>query len=111
MAKKTVVMNVKSLGKDYVYIGRGSKWGNPYRLVKGADRGATLTLYKRHLWRSKLMDDLHELRGKKLVCFCSPEPCHGDVLVAALAWQDGVRREQAAAKKTDAEASPEAPAF
>jgi hypothetical protein len=24
---------------------------------------------------------LHELRGKDLVCWCAPKPCHGDVLL------------------------------
>lgn len=28
-----------------------------------------------------LLNDLHELKGKTLGCFCSPLACHGDVLV------------------------------
>jgi hypothetical protein len=28
-----------------------------------------------------LMQALHELRGKDLVCFCAPQGCHGDVLL------------------------------
>lgn len=27
-----------------------------------------------------MFQDLHELRGKTLGCWCHPEPCHGDVL-------------------------------
>lgn len=26
------------------------------------------------------------VEGKDVVCFCSPQKCHGDVLVAAVAW-------------------------
>lgn len=29
----------------------------------------------------KLMNDLHELEGKVLGCWCKPKACHGDVLV------------------------------
>ncbi|WP_245303774.1 DUF4326 domain-containing protein [Pseudorhodoplanes sinuspersici] len=28
-----------------------------------------------------LVSQLHELEGKDLVCWCSPEACHGDVLL------------------------------
>jgi hypothetical protein len=27
-----------------------------------------------------LVNDLHELKGKKLGCFCKPKRCHGDFL-------------------------------
>jgi len=27
------------------------------------------------------MASLHELKGKRLGCFCKPKLCHGDVLV------------------------------
>ena len=30
--------------------------------------------------RPKLMRDLHELKGERLGCYCSPKACHGDVL-------------------------------
>ena len=29
-----------------------------------------------------LIDYIHELRGRDLVCWCAPEACHGDVLLA-----------------------------
>jgi hypothetical protein len=28
-----------------------------------------------------LINDIHELRGKDLVCWCKPDPCHGDLLL------------------------------
>jgi hypothetical protein len=37
--------------------------------------------YKSHLLsQPDLMADLHELKGKRLGCYCAPLPCHGDVL-------------------------------
>ena len=29
----------------------------------------------------QLLNDLHELKGKTLGCFCKPKICHGDILV------------------------------
>ena len=65
-----------------VYIGRPSKWGNPFPLEDESERLDVIEKYAR--WVShqpKLMADLHELRGKVLGCWCAPKPCHGDVLV------------------------------
>ena len=31
--------------------------------------------------RPELLDALHELKGKRLGCYCKPAACHGDVLV------------------------------
>lgn len=66
-----------------VYIGRPSKWGNPF--VIGRDGSRLEVIFKYMDWieepeQAHLRADLHELRGKKLVCFCDPYPCHGDVL-------------------------------
>lgn len=71
-----------------VYIGRGSKWGNPYpiNLEKGHSREVVIELYK--TWIGTMIDcnritidDLLSLDGKRLGCYCKPKPCHGDVLV------------------------------
>ena len=69
-----------------VYIGRPSKWGNPYPAPKGYDRVADperiLERYEEHVRsRPDLMAALPELRGKVLGCWCAPQRCHGDVLV------------------------------
>lgn len=37
--------------------------------------------YKEHLHSSGLIRDIHELKGKDLVCWCTPGPCHGDILL------------------------------
>jgi hypothetical protein len=64
-----------------VYIGRGSKWGNPYRIGEHGTRDDVIQLYRAHMLTSPtLLADLHELANKRLGCFCAPLPCHGDVL-------------------------------
>lgn len=76
-----------------VYIGRGSKWGNPFTHIKDKQTKAQYVVNSReeaieayHVWITRgdgkhLMNDLHELKGKTLGCFCKPKSCHGDVLV------------------------------
>jgi hypothetical protein len=66
-----------------VYIGRGSKWGNPFVLGRDGDRTEVIGKYTKYLVNNKeLMGSLHELKGKTLGCWCSPKACHGNVLVA-----------------------------
>ena len=64
-----------------VYIGRPSKWGNPYPLRTESQRAAGIAQYRTWLvLQPHLMAELSELFGKRLGCFCAPRPCHGDVL-------------------------------
>lgn len=69
--------------KDAVYIGRPSKWGNPFAMRDESDRVRVLNDYKDYLIENpSLMEDMKkELSGKDLACFCSPNPCHGDIIV------------------------------
>lgn len=82
----TKVVNITNIHEDwesdpdYVYIGRGSKWGNPW-IIGNLTRREVIERYEDDLLDSALMDDLHELEGKFLVCHCAPLPCHGDILV------------------------------
>ena len=74
-----------------IYIGRPSKWGNPYthhadketlaeHIVES--REEAITKYKEYiLAKPELLNDLHELEGKILGCWCKPNSCHGDVLI------------------------------
>lgn len=64
-----------------VYIGRGGKWGNPFVIGKDGTRDEVIQKYEKWiLSQPLLMGSLSELRGKTLGCWCSPKPCHGDVL-------------------------------
>lgn len=65
-----------------VYIGRPSKWGNPYTIGKDGNRNEVIAKYRTYLLgRPDLLRDLPTLRNKRLGCWCSPKPCHGNVLM------------------------------
>jgi hypothetical protein len=68
-----------------VYVGRPTKWGNPFRIGKEAeDAKDAVELYKEYLQdnvgiRTRAQV---ELKGKNLVCWCKPgQPCHADILL------------------------------
>lgn len=64
-----------------VYIGRPSKWGNPFSIGKDGSREEVISKYEEWIkTQDDLMSDIEELRWKILGCWCSPKPCHGDVL-------------------------------
>lgn len=66
-----------------VYIGRPSKWGNPFVLGIDGDREQCIEQYREWLTtQPELITAIlrGELDGKVLGCWCSPRPCHGDVL-------------------------------
>ncbi len=72
-----------------VYIGRPSKWGNPFVIGKDGTREQVIQKYEQWLrTQPALLAALPELKGKVLGCWCSPKPCHGDVLLR-LANQSG----------------------
>lgn len=72
-----------------IYIGRGSKWGNPYSHLdsalaqyKVATREEAVAKYEEWIkTQPELMASLGELKDKVLGCYCYPKACHGDVLV------------------------------
>jgi hypothetical protein len=77
--------------RHHVYIGRPSKWGNPFVVGKHGARGDCIELYKRWLRENEaLFAALDELRGLVLGCWCAPRPCHGDVLL----WLANANSEQ-----------------
>jgi hypothetical protein len=56
-------------------------WGNPY-LVSEFGRAGAIERYEKYIRNSEIhLKRLHELKGKKLGCYCKPQYCHGDVLV------------------------------
>ena len=75
-----------------VYIGRqmpgfnGSMFANQYRI--GVDGTRPEVLKKYELWLREqlrnspfLMKEILKLDGKVLGCWCSPKPCHGDIII------------------------------
>lgn len=81
--------------KNNLYVGRsgrifingevfaysGSKWGNPYRL-SDYSLAESLILYRKHIIDSGLINQIGELEGKTLGCYCNQKnPCHAKILV------------------------------
>jgi hypothetical protein len=94
--------------ENTVYVGRGTKWGNPLRVIKEAGDWVVLDIEGNYWGRAynenekpaaiaKAIEaysgwidgkiglgklDIKELKGKNLACFCKEgEPCHADVLL------------------------------
>lgn len=93
--RKVLNKRVSGVRIGAVYIGRGSKWGNPFRIGPDGDRATVIAKYERWLHsQHDLLRALDELRGRDLVCFCAPLACHGDLLTwlananrdARIAW-------------------------
>lgn len=87
-----MVVSVKS-GKQYdLYVGRknvtygldASKWANPYdRETYGRDEACRL--YEIYVRNGPLWNDLEELDGLTLACWCGPKQnCHAKILLKLL---------------------------
>ncbi len=71
-----------------IYIGRPSKWGNPFSEKSGtlakfkvASRQEAIDAFAEWIQNQpRLLRALPELKGKVLGCWCAPKECHGDVL-------------------------------
>jgi len=61
-----------------VYIGRGSPYGNPFKIGRDGDRDEVCDRFEREILPTL---DVSALRGKDLVCFCAPSRCHGDAIL------------------------------
>lgn len=94
MTPKVYNRRHKDVPKDAIYVGRPTKWGNHFSHVpsglwinKVATREDAVREYR--LWLEDLMindpNRYHQLiaplRGKNLVCWCAPLPCHADILL------------------------------
>jgi hypothetical protein len=50
-----------------IYIGRPSKWGNPFLIGKDGSRDEVIEKYRKYILnKPELMASLHELSGKTL---------------------------------------------
>lgn len=68
---------------------KSSTWANPFKLTGDDSRDAVLQKYTEYISERlrnepKLRKKLLNLKGKKLGCWCYPEPCHGDVLISLI---------------------------
>jgi len=77
----TKVVNLRKEAYD-VYIGRGSKWGNPFRIGPDGSREEVIEKYREYILKKpELLKSLHELKDNTLGCYCKPLACHGDILI------------------------------
>lgn len=111
-AEAIAVLSKKYKAKG-TYIGRnGKKYGevdsplaNPFQMACESDRDQVIEQYRQWLWgevkkrEGKVWDELIRLLGLlrsghelKLICWCAPSKCHGDVIKACLLWmlRDGI---------------------
>jgi len=87
---RVINMRTEAVG-DAVYVGRPSRWGNPFShkpskllgVVRVDSRAEAVRRYE--LWLRSRTDLVaaakRELRGRDLACVCAPLPCHADVLL------------------------------
>ncbi len=97
LERETEVVNIEQLvfgiNTNDIYIGRehlglrlaGSVWANPFRIDRENDRAKALRQYENYLRRKLranplLQEQIRLLKGHRLVCYCKPKACHGDVL-------------------------------
>lgn len=85
------------LPEGAVYVGRPTRWGNPFQVgesyprgplhrggvVTVRDRAHAVDLYKAWLFHQQRAADLiPELHGKDLACWCPlDQPCHAEFLL------------------------------
>lgn len=74
------------------YIGRGSPLGNPYKINNYMTREQCIINYEEYIIRElekenkEILNELIRLfnialkQELNLVCYCSPKPCHGDII-------------------------------
>jgi hypothetical protein len=76
----TTVVNLRKEKFD-VFIGRPSKWGNPFVIGVDGNREQVIELYRQYAAVSSVIQNsLWEIKGKRLGCYCKPKACHGDIL-------------------------------
>lgn len=71
---------------DVVYVGRPSRWANPFVISEHQTREQAVANFRRALLEGRLQNSVarvrRELAGRDLACWCPlDQPCHADVLL------------------------------
>ena len=80
-------MKVVNLRKEKYthYIGRGSVFGNPFKIGKDGTREEVIEKYQYYLIRPEAMgilDRIYDLPEDAILgCYCKPKACHGDIII------------------------------
>lgn len=90
MMPKVYNKHHKNAPVDAVYIGRPGRWGNPYAIGVDGTRDEVIEKFRQHVLSNPVYRAMvkQELKGKDLVCFCAPQPCHGDLLIEVANAED-----------------------
>lgn len=87
------VVNLRNEKCD-IRVDRRSPWGNPYKIGPGADREQVLAKYREFI-RASTRPQLFRMEVERwerdhpdapecrIGCWCTPERCHADLLIAA----------------------------
>jgi len=79
---KVYNMRHKNAPSDAVYVGRPSKWGNPYEIGRDGTREDVIQKYRELVEKTPwFQEEIKQLKGKDLVCWGAPSPCHADILL------------------------------
>jgi hypothetical protein len=101
MTKFTRIQRKRIIGwkmpENTIYVGRGSRWGNPFVVGRDGDVNECIEKYKNLMFpythkegnlvkfyvsAANLNDIKTHLRGKNLACWCPiDKPCHADFLL------------------------------
>jgi len=70
-------------------IDRRSIFGNPFFIGKDGTREEVIEKYKKYFYKRiktdvKFKESVLRLAGKTLICWCTPLPCHGDIIIEYL---------------------------
>ncbi len=68
---------------------KASVFCNPFKISKTESREQVIERYRKYIMarlekEHELRNQLQQLKGKRLGCWCHPEPCHGDVLLSLI---------------------------
>jgi hypothetical protein len=71
--------------RDAILVARPTIYGNPFAIGVHGDRDEVIEKYRDWIYspaqaflRAQIKRDL---KGKDLICWCSPLPCHADILL------------------------------
>lgn len=88
----TKVINIRQTRnwKDKAnFIGRGSIFGNPFKIGKDGDRDEVIEKYREYFYaklakEKQFREAVLMLRFQDVACYCAPKKCHGDIIVEFL---------------------------
>lgn len=84
-----VVNKRQALSRSALYVGRPTKWGNPFVIGRDGTRAEVIAKYEANLSPELRAMAREELRGWDLACWCAPLACHADVLLRIANEEDG----------------------